>query len=736
MKINDIVDEVSMKPRALQAFAGSGAVAEMTIGWEAEMIVPGLSQPKTMGRRSSENDTLDWSYDEQLPVPEGIDRMDFMRWKRQLENFFCHRGEVENGTRLVDTVTDDFEDDYENWLVEKLEDDPRITPVIRQHISQLINSTEPADINTAFYDRGTIYDRAVGETLREMKKFNLWKEFMEEQQIRTYKEFAQHYNLEWPYLRASEKHLEFQDIADSFPLGKMQVGEEYHSVERRANLWIIEPDESLEPPDDYGAAEIISPVMTAPDALKKLKPFLSWCERIGAEGHETTGFHINVGPPSQNTEDIDPVKLILFMGDNYVLQEFGRLLSYHGRSYAASTIDKLKAGLKKDIEKARFDPQRVINSLRRYAVPAAGAMVRQLGEIPGRRISINIKDEYVEFRAAGGDWMSKQQELINTINRCLFAMSIAVDPYAEQREYAVKLYKLMQSAINQETGEELEEGPVWDRVKKQAQGAALGAGIIGAAAGMNVLPQLPRHEPAAYTQQEPEEEPDQEPAAAVTPADEVPNQTRLGKHHPNFPDDLKDVSSFDPNSRVKTFTKVMLPLIDAQNQNITAQRTALLNIARSSRPTDEQREYVSALMRAYAADDLQDLLLKVDVIPRSLALAQAAVESGWGTDEKAQRANVFFGQKQFKPGGVEGPYGERYAGFESPEDAVRAYMKNLNTHDAYEKFRQQRAQLRRAGKPISGKLLARDLEKYSTRGKHYTSQVSSIISNRGLDKLD
>jgi uncharacterized FlgJ-related protein len=691
----------------------------------------------------------------------------------------------------------------------------------------------------------------------------------------------------------------------------MEVSKEYHGVKRKPGRWYIEPDESIEPPDDYGAAEIISPTMTAPKALSQLPDFLAWCDRIGAEGHETTGFHINIGPPSQNTEDIDPVKLILFLGENYLLTRFGRLLSRHGQTYAKSTINKMREMLTTDIEKKKFDPQRVINSLKRFAVPAAAAMLGKFSEMPGRKYSINIKDEYVEFRAAGGDWMSNRQELINSVNRCLYVMAIAADPYAEQREYAIKLYKLLQNAMNLDQDQEeldetlkrvkgkwalvsrknpkkvlqyyhgsghpskewvskverrvhsfsedildeelldeerelkfgksvyiydlfpngkikltkhtddrknrpfheyveditirrmlraaaerhyawiekqdlgafgiiddktgftlivrktlniddsflyivpthmiglrlgplqgrikvdadLEEAIDWQDVKRKAAGAALAGGLVGAAAmGLgNKAPSVPT-QPAAVTQ----------PAATQAPSVAAPAEPEKAAamnpsrgENPRFPAELRDIHKADSKTRVDTFTKVMLPAIDAQNAHIKAQRAALLQLAKAKRYTPEQQQWLNDMMAQYRADDLQDLLKRVDIIPRSMALAQAAIESGWGTDPKTQKANVFYGQKTWsKTDGVEGPYGERYAGFESPEAAVKAYMKNLNTHDAYEKFRDQRAQLRRTGKDISGKHLIHSLDKYSTLGKKYTNNVNSIIVSKGLDKLD
>ena len=142
------------------------------------------------------------------------------------------------------------------------------------------------------------------------------------------------------------------------------------------------------------------------------------------------------------------------------------------------------------------------------------------------------------------------------------------------------------------------------------------------------------------------------------------------------------------------------------------------------------------------ADNLALLIRRVDVIPPSLALAQAAEESGWGTSRFARQGNAIFGQWTTAdgPGLVPRERDEdkdhKVRIFGKLIDSVRAYMLNLNTHRAYRELRRARAALRRAGEPLNGHTLARFLHRYSERGADYVSAIRTMIEANGLDRLD
>lgn len=145
--------------------------------------------------------------------------------------------------------------------------------------------------------------------------------------------------------------------------------------------------------------------------------------------------------------------------------------------------------------------------------------------------------------------------------------------------------------------------------------------------------------------------------------------------------------------------------------------------------------------RAAVPEAIEELMLRVDVVPPSLVLAQAAEESGWGTSRFADVGNALFGQWAWDDGIVplerREEMGEYYvARFETPLDSIRAYMRNLNTHRAYRRLRARRAELRAAGEPPSGWELARTLTSYSERGEDYVRTLHSIMRANNLEAVD
>ena len=143
-----------------------------------------------------------------------------------------------------------------------------------------------------------------------------------------------------------------------------------------------------------------------------------------------------------------------------------------------------------------------------------------------------------------------------------------------------------------------------------------------------------------------------------------------------------------------------------------------------------------------SAEQIQELALRVDIIPVSLALAQAAVESGWGTSRFASQGNSLFGQWTWGEHAMKpteqrahlGDYG--LAAYESPQESVIAYMHNLNSHNAYQAVRDIRTQLRRDNKPVSGAEMANGLLKYSEKGQEYVDLLHDMIRRNHLAAAD
>jgi uncharacterized FlgJ-related protein len=186
------------------------------------------------------------------------------------------------------------------------------------------------------------------------------------------------------------------------------------------------------------------------------------------------------------------------------------------------------------------------------------------------------------------------------------------------------------------------------------------------------------------------------------------------------------------------------------NEKILSEREHLLNAI--NKKDIQENEWLATLAVKYRVikqesdkldhQALTKLRKRVDIVPPSLALAQAAEESGWGTSRFAIKGNSLFGQWDFSGKGIKpkeqraelGNYG--IAAFESPQDSIEAYMLNLNTHRAYERMRQKRAVFRQQNKEPTGWDLAKTLDKYSERGNDYVKSLHAIMSYNKLNDAD
>ncbi len=203
------------------------------------------------------------------------------------------------------------------------------------------------------------------------------------------------------------------------------------------------------------------------------------------------------------------------------------------------------------------------------------------------------------------------------------------------------------------------------------------------------------------------------------------------------------------SGRKQRFIQSLLPLIKRENNAVLAERATLLLMTRKASLAEYDRVFLARLAEEYrvGANGLDErqlveaLLLHVDVLPADLILAQAAMESSWGTSRFASEINNYFGQWCFKRGcglvpknRAEGKNHE-VRRFASPAESVRAYMKNINSHPAYARLRELRHQYTLKNQVVSGEELADGLSSYSEMGKSYVLAIRSIIKSNGLNRL-
>ena len=215
---------------------------------------------------------------------------------------------------------------------------------------------------------------------------------------------------------------------------------------------------------------------------------------------------------------------------------------------------------------------------------------------------------------------------------------------------------------------------------------------------------------------------------------------------------LPDFSVYkDVKQKKSAFFGYILPLVEAQNMLIQSQRDKLLELKGLGK--DEyslsQQNFLTDLASEYrltsseiTPTEVQQLLIRVDQVPASLALAQAAMESAWGTSRFAVQANNLFGQWCYEKGCGLVPL-RRNAGskhevakFDSVSDAISSYLRNINTHRAYTDLRDQRALLRNAGDPVTGQKLAEGLIDYSELREAYVHEIQAVIRINKLAELD
>lgn len=221
----------------------------------------------------------------------------------------------------------------------------------------------------------------------------------------------------------------------------------------------------------------------------------------------------------------------------------------------------------------------------------------------------------------------------------------------------------------------------------------------------------------------------------------VPRLTLAG-----VPEDLERLPH--PSDRKATFIAFMLPLVLQANERVLEQRWFLealsAGLAAGQEPEAEVRARLQAIAQEYglAEDDLPALLERVDAVPPAMALAQAAIESGWGTSRFVREGNAAYGQQttadyeslvpEARPEGAS----YRVRAFGSLMESVDSYLRNLNTHPAYESFRKARAALRQAGAEADGTTLAAALEIYSEEGRRYVDLVRDVIRRNGLEAFN
>ena len=208
-----------------------------------------------------------------------------------------------------------------------------------------------------------------------------------------------------------------------------------------------------------------------------------------------------------------------------------------------------------------------------------------------------------------------------------------------------------------------------------------------------------------------------------------------------LPQEMKMIEN--SQKRKELFIQIILPLVIKENNYIRLDRNKLFSVLNKSNNTKAEKKWLEKKFKQYGVlnKDLSTLKIRMDEIPTSLAIAQAAKETGWGTSRFALEGNALFGQwtwsgEGIKPAGADDDSTHKVMKFKVLQASVKAYHRNLNTHSSYSNFRIARAELRDKKRVLDSMILSEYLDKYAETGKEYVKILQQIIRQNDLTDFD
>ena len=461
--------EVRMNPKSLRKEVKKiNALA----GLEFEMIVPDVGSfepPEPDYQRDEDADTRPDSFDE-------------------IESFFLG-GDGVNTRRTVREAISILQEEYRDWKMERIADswdsegldylrdyienndefdrdealaaardeiidaNPDLPPESEEFqklLSYRIDELQEEFVLESWEDgikgNSGIYDTAFEEFADEKSDDFSESDFFQDH-YPYMSDIESQFDLSWPYYydanegSGSDREIDIKSIASDFEdaIGRpVYWSERYHGAKRTPDSYAVEPDSSLDAdePSDTGL-EFISPPLPIDEMLKDIEKVKKWAAKNGCYTNESTGLHINISVPDFSVAKMDYVKLAILLGDEYILDQFGRL----GNTYTKSALKIIR-------DRAKNKPDEV-NALLVSMKNHMGALATKSihSGSADKYTSIHPQGGYIEFHSPGGDWLNKNFDKIeSTLMRFTVALNAAMDPALYRKEYQKKLYKLLTSS--------------------------------------------------------------------------------------------------------------------------------------------------------------------------------------------------------------------------------------------------------------------------------------------------
>ena len=431
----DELFELNMSPTNLSKMVKN---IDARVGMEFELIVPGVEEEE----EEEYDSEPDYDADEGFPVGRG--------WQREVISFF-RGGDMGNSTSTIQRAIDSLNEDFWSWM-DEAEQDFIASPAGQERIREIaIDNVDPSDYDEDserelqqaiqdYLDQNEDYIRdEISQEFRDDAD-TLFERWLDEQEIRSMADFANEYNLDWPYWTHQEYYggggsISIDAVADEFSqaIGRpVNAASSYHGGRREAGHYVVEPDGSLRGEEGETGLEFVSPVLTVPEMLEDIDKVAKWASQSGAYTNNSTGLHMNVSVPDQ--ENLDYVKLAMFLGDEYILKQFGR----EGNHYCKSALQKIRI-------QAGSNPDKVTEMMRQFqsGLNQLASKMIHTGSTE-KFTSINNRGDWIEFRSPGGDWLGDDLGPVkNTLLRAVVALDVATKPDAFKQEYYKKLYKTL-----------------------------------------------------------------------------------------------------------------------------------------------------------------------------------------------------------------------------------------------------------------------------------------------------
>lgn len=460
--IKTAINEIKMnKARLLKAVSTNKYGVK--IGFEAELIFPEYLSQFTEDEEPvvfyTEDDVEHWlNYHD--GIPSSIARSVLNDLRDQASNYFREKFAEEflesgEGQELIKEHLATYEYDYDELIVKKImgnedvsaeraqemfKDESDEYEQAKDDVEEFLDEKALESLRNRDSNFEEVFDSFLNDSLDSVD-IDDYREFLDNNGIHDSNDLIREYDIEIDHEFEDNFHVPAAEsladsLSDAIRLSRsyIEVNDRYHGSEKDLDIWYLEPDSSIEADDTTAlCVEIVSPPMPLEDAIVDMERFFKWVKKMGGITNESTGLHVSMSFDDESRYDnVDFLKLAVMSGDNKTLEEFDRVAN----TYCEHYFEKLK--------KHSVDLDNVVQIMDALKTNLSDGAKRIMSLKKDKYVSINVKDDYVEFRSMGGEnYQNRLDDVLLNIGRFATALNAAADPTIDRQNYMKKLYKLL-----------------------------------------------------------------------------------------------------------------------------------------------------------------------------------------------------------------------------------------------------------------------------------------------------